>query len=86
MAIISPDGHEEHYAVNRAVLGSVITLLPINQFYAIGSTRLRLLDILGVLMVFGGLSVPIVHLTLRFLTIPVREAKRLNKLRKGGRR
>ncbi|NJD57719.1 MAG: hypothetical protein FIA94_15115 [Nitrospirae bacterium] len=86
MAIIAPDGHEEHYAVNRAVLGSVITLLPINQFYAIGSTRLRFLDILGILMVFGGMSVPIVHLTLRFLTIPVREAKRLNKLRRGDRR
>ena len=86
MAIIAPDGHEEHYAVNRAVLGSVITLLPINQFYAIGGTRLRFLDILGILMVFGGMSVPIVHLTLRFLTIPIREAKRLNKLRREGRR
>jgi len=86
MAIIAPDGHEEHYAVNRAVLGSVITLLPINQFYAIGSTRIRILDILGILMVFGGMSVPIVHATLRILTIPIREAKRLNKLRKEGRR
>jgi predicted CXXCH cytochrome family protein len=86
MAIIAPDGHEEHYRVNRAVLGSVITLLPINQFYAIGGTRIRLLDVLGILMVFGGMSVPIVHMTLRFLTIPIREAKRMNKLRKEGRK
>jgi hypothetical protein len=85
MAIIAPDGREEHYTVNRAVLGSLFTVLPMNQFYALGSTRLRFLDILGVVMVFGGVSVPIVHLTLRFLTIPIREARRLNKQRKGGR-
>jgi predicted CXXCH cytochrome family protein len=86
MAIIAPNGHEEHYAVNRAVLGSVITLLPINHFYVLGSTRVRLLDILGILMVFGGMSVPLVHMALRILTIPIREAKRMNKLRKEGRR
>jgi hypothetical protein len=45
-----------------------------------------LLDVLGILMVFGGMSVPIVHMTLRFLTIPIREAKRMNKLRKEGRK
>ncbi len=86
MAIISSDGKEEHYKVNRAALGSVYTLLPMNRFYVLGSTRVKLLDIIGVLMVFGGMSVPIVHLTLRILTIPVREAKRMNKLRKEGRK
>jgi predicted CXXCH cytochrome family protein len=86
MAIIAPNGHEEHFKVNQAVLGSVFTLLPINQFYALGSTRVRLLDILGLLMVFGGMSVPVVHLALRILTVPIREAKRMNKLRKEGRR
>ncbi|MHB8880682.1 MAG: cytochrome c3 family protein [Thermodesulfovibrionales bacterium] len=82
MAIINPNGHEEHYRVNRAVLGSVFTVLPINQFYVLGGTRIRLLDILGVLMVVGGMSVPIVHITLRIVTSPIRYAKSLNKLRK----
>ena len=86
MAIIAPNGHEEHYKVNRAVLGSVMTLLPVNQFYVLGSTRVRLLDILGIAMVFGGMSVPLLHLAMRILTIPIREAKRMNKLRKGVRR
>jgi hypothetical protein len=86
MAIIAPNGHEEHFKVNRAVLGSVMTLLPINQFYVLGSTRVRLLDILGIVMVFGGMSVPLVHMAMRILTIPIREAKRMNKLRKEGRK
>ncbi|MGC2063733.1 MAG: hypothetical protein WA610_12205 [Thermodesulfovibrionales bacterium] len=86
MAIIAPDGREEHYSVNRAVLGSVFALLPMNQFYALGGTRIRVLDILGIAMVFGGMSLPVMHILLRFLTIPIREAKRMNKLRKRGRR
>jgi len=86
MAVISPDGHEEHYLVNRSVLGSVFTLLPIHQFYALGGTRIRLLDILGIAMVFGGVSLPVMHILLRLLSIPIREARRMNRLRKGGRR
>jgi predicted CXXCH cytochrome family protein len=86
MAFISPDGHEEHFKVNRAVLGSLFMVLPMNKFYAIGSTRIRVLDILGILMVLGGMSVPLLHATLRVLTIPIREARRMNKLRKEGRR
>jgi hypothetical protein len=86
MAVISPDGHEEHYRVNRSVLGSVFTLLPIHQFYALGGTRIRLLDILGIAMVFGGMSLPVMHMLLRLLSIPIREARRMNRLRKGGRR
>jgi len=86
MAFISPDGHEEHFKVNRAVLGSLFMVLPMNKFYAIGSTRIRVLDILGILMVLGGMSVPLLHATLRVLTIPIREAKRMNKLRKEGRK
>jgi predicted CXXCH cytochrome family protein len=86
MAIIAPNGREEHFKVDRAVLGSVMTLLPVKHFYVLGSTRVRLLDILGIVMVFGGMSVPLLHLSLRILTIPIREAKRMNKLRKEGRK
>ena len=53
---------------------------------ALGGTRIKILDIIGILMVVGGMSVPIVHITLRILTSPIREARRLNKLRKEGRR
>ncbi|MFA4828679.1 MAG: cytochrome c3 family protein [Thermodesulfovibrionales bacterium] len=86
MAIITPNGHEERYNVNPAVLGSMFSILPLNQFYALGGTRIKILDIIGILMVVGGMSVPIVHITLRILTSPIREARRLNKLRKEGRR
>ncbi len=86
IAFTTPDGHEEHYNVNPTVLGSIFTILPLNQFYVLGSTRIKILDIIGILMVVGGMSVPIAHVTLRMLTSPIREAKRLNKLRKEGKK
>jgi predicted CXXCH cytochrome family protein len=86
MAVISKDGQENFYNLNPVVLNSMFAILPLNQFYVLGSTRLKILDILGVLMVIGGISVPIAHITLRILTSPIREARRLNELRKEGKR
>jgi hypothetical protein len=64
----------------------MISLASLRQFYVLGSTRLKILDWIGVLMVFGGMSVPIAHFAIRILTSPIREAKRLNKMRKGDKR
>ena len=86
VAIVKADGRLKEFKVQPEVLGSVISLASLKQFYVLGSTRLKILDWIGVLMVFGGASLPIVHLTLRILTSPIREAKRLNKLRKGDKR
>jgi hypothetical protein len=38
------------------------------DFYMLGSTRSTLLSIIGALIVAGGLMVPILHGTLRFVT------------------
>jgi hypothetical protein len=85
VAIVKADGRLKEFKVQPEVLGSVISLASLKQFYVLGSTRLKILDWIGVLMVFGGASLPIAHLTLRILTSPIREAKRLNKMRKGGK-
>lgn len=86
VAIVKADGRLTEFKVQPEVLGSVISLASLKQFYVLGGTRLKILDWIGILMVFGGASLPIVHLTLRILTSPIREAKRLNKLRKGDKR
>jgi hypothetical protein len=86
VAIVKADGRLKEYKVQPEVLGSMISLASLKQFYVLGSTRLKVLDWIGILMVFGGMSVPVLHITLRVLTSPIREAKRMNKMRKGDRR
>lgn len=86
VAIVKADGRLTKYKAKPEVLGSMISMLSLKQFYVLGSTRLKVLDWLGILMVVGGASVPILHLTARVLTSPIREAKRMNHLRKGGKR
>lgn len=86
VAMVKADGKLTKYAAKPEVLGSMVSLLSLRQFYVLGSTRLKVLDWIGILMVFGGMSVPIAHITLRVLTSPIREAKKLNKMRKGGTR
>jgi len=86
VAIVKADGRLKEYKVQPEVLGSMMSLASLKQFYVLGSTRLKILDWIGIMMVFGGASLPIVHLTLRILTSPIREAKRLNKMRRGDKR
>jgi predicted CXXCH cytochrome family protein len=86
VAIVKADGRMTRHKAKSEVLGSMFSLLSLKQFYVLGSTRLKGLDWLGILMVFGGMSLPIAHITLRILTSPIREAKRMNKLRKEGKR
>jgi predicted CXXCH cytochrome family protein len=85
VAIVKADGRLKEYKVQPEVLGSMMSLASLKQFYVLGSTRLKILDWIGILMVFGGMSVPVLHITFRILTSPIREAKRLNKMRKGDR-
>lgn len=86
VAIVKADGRLTRYTAKPEVLGSVISLLSLKQFYVLGSTRLKILDWLGLAMVAGGMMVPVAHLTARILTSPIREAKRLNRLRRGGKK
>jgi predicted CXXCH cytochrome family protein len=86
VAVVKADGRMTRYKAKPEVLGSMFSLLSLRQFYVLGSTRLKVLDWIGILMVFGGISLPIAHVTLRAITSPIREARRLNKMRKEGKR
>jgi len=64
VSISTPDGRKERFNADGEVLSSVISVDSLGGFYAPGGTRIRLLDILLVLAVLGGLAVPVGHVTL----------------------
>jgi hypothetical protein len=51
---------------NGNVLNSALSLQSVGGFYAIGGTRIGVLDILFLLALFVGIAVPIAHLTIKF--------------------
>ena len=62
----------EHHEVVRAVLSTYY----VNHFYALGGTRVRLLDQIGMALVAGGLGVVVCHLTVRIVTAPARRRRK----------
>jgi predicted CXXCH cytochrome family protein len=75
VAVIKDNGEAELFKVDQKVLGSTYSVLPANQFYALGSTRLKMLDIIGILLVVVGVSFPITHLLIRKVTAPIRKKR-----------
>jgi predicted CXXCH cytochrome family protein len=63
----------------KDVLNSVYTIIPARKFYALGSTSIKLFDILFVVALIGGLAVPIGHITFRIITSPLRSLRRMGK-------
>lgn len=59
VSVSRPDGGTERYPADSDLLGSVVS---VSDFYAIGGTRIKLLDGLLILGLIGGLAIPIVHL------------------------
>lgn len=66
------DGRESTYEVDSDAISSVYAMVPLNQFYVLGGTRVRAMDYLGAAMILGGLAVPLGHGTLRLLTLRLR--------------
>ncbi|MDH5769580.1 MAG: cytochrome c3 family protein, partial [Nitrospirota bacterium] len=83
IVLFKADGRPTLYTAQQGVLNSLFSVLPVNQFYALGSSNIKLLDILFILAVVGGLCVPIGHITLRIVTKPLRH---LRKMGKGGKK
>lgn len=67
VSIVGPDGRPVRYGAQKEVLNSVISVDSVGGFYAIGATRIKLLDVLLVLALFGGVGVPLGHMTLKWL-------------------
>jgi ssDNA-binding Zn-finger/Zn-ribbon topoisomerase 1 len=66
VSIAGPDGRPVRYGANKEVLNSVISVDSMGGFYAIGATRIKLLDILFLLALASGIAVPVTHLTAKW--------------------
>lgn len=67
VSIVGADGRPLRYDAQKDVLNTALSVDSVSGFYAIGSTRIKLLDWLLLLTVLVGVSVPIGHQTLRWL-------------------
>ena len=80
LTIAGPDGRPLRHGVQNEVLKSLTSMESVRGFYAIGSTRIKLLDYLLVLVFLGALSVPLVHMTVKRLFKGVREKLEAERL------
>jgi len=67
VSIVGPDGRPVRYGAQPEVLNSMISVDSVGGFYAVGGTRIKLLDWLLALAVLGGIGVPLGHLTVSWL-------------------
>ncbi len=73
LSIAGPDGRPLRHDVQSDVLSSAKTLNSVRGFYAIGSTRIMLLDILLILVVAGSIAGVLAHMAGKRLFRGVRE-------------
>ena len=67
VSIVGPDGRPLRYGAQQEVLNSMISVDSVGGFYAIGGTRIKLLDMLLALALLSGIAVPVGHLALTWL-------------------
>jgi hypothetical protein len=79
IVIKKAEGKPRLLSAKQDVLNSVYTILPTSKFYALGSTNVKIFDILFVLALIGGIAVPIGHMSLRIITSPIRALRRMGK-------
>ena len=77
VATAGPDGREVLHDVDPKILGSVYGAILLKQFYVMSGTRLTAMDYAGVMIILGGIAVPVLHGAARLMT---------RRLRTGGRK
>jgi len=80
LTIAGPDGRPIRHGVQKDVLTSLLATESVRGFYAIGSTRIKLLDTLFIMVMLGAVSVPIGHMTIKRLFKSVREKLAAEKI------
>jgi hypothetical protein len=80
LTIASPDGRPIRHGVQKDILNSLLATESVHGFYAIGSTRIKLLDNLLVLVLLASVGGPLVHMTIKWLFRRVRERHEAKKI------
>ncbi|MBA4372117.1 MAG: hypothetical protein C0402_04580 [Thermodesulfovibrio sp.] len=73
LAVLKTDGGSDRYSAQPGALSSIFTMFSSKQFYLVGGTRFEFLDWAGLLVVLGGILLPVLHITARVLTAPLRK-------------
>ncbi len=68
ISVASPSGIPIRFGVNKEVLNSAVSISSIGGFYAIGGTRITILDVLLVLALLGGIGGSMAHWGLRWIS------------------
>lgn len=72
-------GKAVKFDLERSAINSAYAIPNIKDFYVLGLTKIKILDILFFVALLGGVAVPVGHLTLRILTAPIRRKRREGK-------
>lgn len=67
------------FEVDKKAFNSAYAIPNISDFYVLGTTKIKILDILFFIALLGGIAVPVGHITLRILTAPIRRKRREGK-------
>lgn len=81
LTMAGPDGRPMRHGVEKEVLNSLTAIGSLRGFYAIGSTRIQLLDYLLVLVLLGVLCVPVAHYTVHRMFKSRREQRNAERAR-----
>ncbi len=65
VTMAGPDGRPLRHDASKGVLTSIESIGPIGGFYAIGSTRIKLLDTLLLVALGAGILLPLAHLSVK---------------------
>jgi hypothetical protein len=68
ISMAGPDGRPLRHAATSGMLSSVESIGSVGGFYAIGSTRITLLDTLLLMALGAGIFIPLAHLTVKLLS------------------
>lgn len=75
VSVTGPDGRPVRHAARPQVLNAPQAFVALPEFYAIGGTRSRVLDILFLLALLGGAGFPVGHATVRWLARKLRSTR-----------
>jgi predicted CXXCH cytochrome family protein len=67
ISMVGPDGRPQRQGASQGLLSSVESIGSVSGFYAIGGTRIKVLDWLVLLALGAGIAIPAAHLALRIV-------------------
>ena len=68
VSMAGPDGRPLRHDASKGILNSIESVGSVGGFYAIGSTRIKLLDALLLMALAAGILMPLAHLTVKLVT------------------